>query len=97
MPKESHGLETHGLRLDGQGKPLWLSLELTYRCPLKCTWCNNPLDFEDYAAKELSTEEWKQVLREAREIGALQLGFTGGEPLLRDDLEELVADASALG
>ena len=76
MPKE-----THGLSLDGQGKPLWLSLELTYRCPLKCTWCNNPLDFEDYAAKELSTEEWKQVLRDAREIGALQLGFTGGEPL----------------
>ena len=64
MPKETHGLETHGLephrlRLDGQGKPLWLSLELTYRCPLKCTWCNNPRDFEDYAAKELSTEECK--------------------------------------
>ena len=97
MPKESHGLETHGLRLDGQGKPLWLSLELTYRCPLKCTWCNNPLDFEDYAAKELSTEEWKQVLHDAREIGALQLGFTGGEPLQRADLEELVACADGLG
>lgn len=80
-----------------QGKPLWLSLELTYRCPLKCSWCNNPLDFEDYTPRELSTAEWKKALREARELGTLQLGFTGGEPLLRDDLEELVAYADGLG
>lgn len=92
MPKESQGLS-----LDGQGKPLWLSLELTYRCPLKCSWCSNPLNFEDYAERELSTEEWKKTLREARELGTLQLGFTGGEPLLRDDLEELVAYADGLG
>lgn len=92
MPKESKGLS-----LDGQGKPLWLTLELTYRCPLKCPWCNNPLDFKDYASRELSTDEWKRVLREGRELGALQLGFTGGEPLQRDDLEELVAYADALG
>lgn len=92
MPKESQGIS-----LDGQGKPLWLTLELTYRCPLKCSWCNNPLDFKDYAERELSTEEWKRVLREGREMGALQLGFTGGEPLQRDDLEELVAYADGLG
>lgn len=92
MPKEEQGLS-----LDGQGKPLWLSLELTYRCPLKCSWCNNPLDFEDYGEKELSTEEWKRVLREARDLGSLQLGFTGGEPLMRDDLEELVAYADSIG
>ena len=83
--------------LDGQGKPMWLVLELTYRCPLKCVWCNNPLDFDSYASKELSTEEWKRVLREGRELGALQLGFSGGEPMLRDDLEELVAEAEQLG
>ncbi|MBI1904935.1 MAG: radical SAM protein, partial [Rhodocyclales bacterium] len=93
MPKEQSG----PLRLDGDGKPLWLSLELTYRCPLKCSWCNNPLDFDDYAANELSTEEWKQVLRDARGLGALQRGFTGGEPLVRDDLEELVAYADSIG
>ncbi|MBI3144557.1 MAG: pyrroloquinoline quinone biosynthesis protein PqqE [Pseudogulbenkiania sp.] len=92
MPKESTGLS-----LDGQGKPLWLSLELTYRCPLKCSWCNNPLDFEKYTEHELSTEEWKRVLRESRELGALQLGFTGGEPWQRPDLEELVAYADELG
>ena len=89
--------ENHGMSLNGQGKPLWLSLEITYRCPLKCSWCNNPLDFEDYTSRELSTEEWKRVLREARALGTLQLGFTGGEPLLRDDLEELVAYAVELG
>ena len=92
MPKENQGLS-----LDGQGKPLWLSLELTYRCPLKCSWCNNPLDFADYGSQELSTAEWKQVLDDARALGALQLGFTGGEPLLRDDLEELVAHAERIG
>ena len=92
MPKEEQGLS-----LDGQGKPLWLSLELTYRCPLKCSWCNNPLNFDDYTSQELSTQEWKRVLREARDLGALQLGFTGGEPLMRDDLEELVAYADSIG
>ncbi len=83
--------------LSGQGKPLWVSAELTYRCPLKCSWCSNPLDFADYAARELATGAWKQALKEARDLGALQLGFTGGEPLLRDDLEELVAYADSIG
>lgn len=92
MPKDGSSFS-----LDGQGKPLWLALELTYRCPLKCVWCNNPLDFETYTKHELSTEEWKKLLREARELGSLQLGFTGGEPMMRDDLEELVGYANELG
>ncbi len=92
MPKDGSVV-----RLDGQGKPLWLVLELTYRGPLKCPWCSNPVDYARDGEAELSTAEWKRVMREGRELGALQLGFTGGEPLLRDDLEELVADASALG
>lgn len=92
MPKKSTEVS-----LDGQGKPLWLALELTYRCPLKCSWCNNPLDFEDYAARELSTDEWRRVMREGRALGSLQVGFTGGEPLQRKDLEELVAYAEEIG
>jgi pyrroloquinoline quinone biosynthesis protein E len=76
---------------------MWLCCELTYRCPLKCVWCSNPLDFDRYKDIELSTDEWKRVLREARKMGALQLGFTGGEPAVRDDLEELVAEAHGLG
>jgi pyrroloquinoline quinone biosynthesis protein E len=59
-------------------------------------FCYNPLN---YAAnkKELSTEQWKDVLREARKLGAAQLGFSGGEPLVRDDLEELIGEAHQLG
>ena len=91
MPKDGSVV-----RLDGQGKPLWLVLELTYRCPLACPWCSNPVDYERYG-NELTTEEWKRVLREGRELGALQLGFTGGEPMLRSDLEELVGEAHRLG
>ncbi|MEO8418918.1 MAG: pyrroloquinoline quinone biosynthesis protein PqqE [Methylophilaceae bacterium] len=93
MPKDGSEI----VSLDGQGKPMWLVLELTYRCPLKCVWCNNPLNFDQYADKELSTSEWKRVLREGRELGALQLGFSGGEPMLRDDIEELVEEAERLG
>ena len=91
MPKDGSEIS-----LDGSGMPMWLTCELTYRCPLNCPWCNNPLDFNKYR-NELTTDEWKQVLREGRKIGSLQLGFTGGEPALRDDLEELVAYAEELG
>ena len=91
MPKAGSGLS-----LDGLGMPLWLTLELTYKCPLKCPWCSNPIDFDRYR-NELSTQEWKEVLREGRRLGSLQLGFTGGEPMLRRDLEELVAEADKLG
>ena len=84
------------LSLDGAGIPMWLTLELTYRCPLHCPWCNNPLDFDQYR-DELDTQEWIRVLREARTLGSLQLGFTGGEPMLRDDIVELVAEAEQLG
>jgi pyrroloquinoline quinone biosynthesis protein E len=75
---------------------LWLLAELTYRCPLHCVYCSNPVDYTRYGA-ELSTDEWVRVLREARALGCAQLGFSGGEPLLRDDLEVLVREAHALG
>ncbi|WP_159684585.1 pyrroloquinoline quinone biosynthesis protein PqqE [Cognatazoarcus halotolerans] len=80
-----------------RGLPMWLTAELTYRCPLKCSWCSNPLDYAAYTANELDTDEWKRVLTEARALGAVQLGLSGGEPLLRDDLEVLVAHADKLG
>jgi len=78
------------------GPPLWLLAELTYRCPLHCVFCYNPVDFAKYE-DELSTNDWLRVLREGREIGAVQCGFSGGEPLQRDDLEILVAEAHKLG
>jgi len=76
--------------------PLWLLAELTYRCPLHCVFCYNPVDYTAHR-RELDTTQWLTALREARELGAAQLGFSGGEPLLRDDLEILVAEAHRLG
>ena len=78
------------------GPPHWLLCELTYRCPLHCAFCYNPIDFARHDA-ELSTDDWLRVLREARALGAVQCGFSGGEPLQRKDLETLIAEARALG
>ncbi len=78
------------------GPPLWLLAELTYRCPLHCVFCYNPVDFAT-TGPELGTDDWLRVLREARAAGSVQCGFSGGEPLLRDDLEVLVAEAHHLG
>ncbi|AHL75602.1 pyrroloquinoline quinone biosynthesis protein PqqE [Stutzerimonas stutzeri] len=78
------------------GPPLWLLAELTYRCPLQCPYCSNPLDFAR-SQDELSTAEWIEVFRQAREMGAAQLGFSGGEPLVRQDLAELIKGARELG
>lgn len=79
-----------------QSKPLWLLAELTYRCPLQCPYCSNPIEIAKYN-DELSTEDWIRVMREGRKMGATQLGFSGGEPLVRQDLEELIAEARQLG
>jgi pyrroloquinoline quinone biosynthesis protein E len=78
------------------GPPLWLLAELTYRCPLHCVYCSNPLDLARIEG-ELTTGEWLRVLREARALGAVQLGLSGGEPMLREDLAEIVTEAHALG
>jgi PqqA peptide cyclase len=78
------------------GPPLWLLCELTYTCPLHCVFCYNPTDFAK-PHEELSTEDWLRVLRQGRELGAVQLGLSGGEPLTRGDLEIIVAEAHTLG
>ncbi|WP_137920491.1 pyrroloquinoline quinone biosynthesis protein PqqE [Hydrogenophaga sp. 2FB] len=82
--------------IEPPGPPLWLLAELTYRCPLHCVFCYNPTQHARIQ-QELSTAQWVDVMRQARALGAAQLGFSGGEPLLRDDLEELVQEAHALG
>jgi len=78
------------------GQPFWLLAELTYKCPLQCPYCSNPLDFASQG-QELTTDQWVEVFRQGRELGAVQLGFSGGEPLVRQDLVTLIKEARALG
>jgi pyrroloquinoline quinone biosynthesis protein E len=76
--------------------PLALIAELTHRCPLHCVYCSNPLQMSA-ASNELSTEEWISIFRQAGKLGMLHAHFTGGEPLARADLTELIAAARAAG
>ncbi|MEO8004726.1 MAG: pyrroloquinoline quinone biosynthesis protein PqqE [Betaproteobacteria bacterium] len=89
-------MEKAGSEPSKPGNPLWLLAEVTYKCPLHCVFCYNPIDYTRYG-EELSTEDWLRVLRQGRELGATQLGFSGGEPLMRDDLEIMVSEARKLG
>jgi PqqA peptide cyclase len=89
-------------------RPYALLAEITYRCPLHCPYCSNPVAYPvaallreaqgrpqrgSYSDPELSTEEWTRVIREAAALGVLQIGFSGGEPLARRDLPDLVRAA----
>jgi pyrroloquinoline quinone biosynthesis protein E len=73
-----------------------LVVELTYRCPLQCAYCSNPVEIAP-RSEELTTAEWGDVLDQSRDLGVLQVHFSGGEPLLRRDLPDLVAHARSLG
>ena len=77
-------------------RPFSLLAEITHRCPLHCPYCSNPLQLASQTG-ELTTDEWKRVLNEAAELGVLHVGFSGGEPLQRSDLAQLVADAREAG
>src|ERR1700687_217237 len=76
--------------------PLALIAELTHRCPLHCVYCSNPVEL-GARRDELSTEIWSRVFREAATAGVLQTDFTGGEPLARTDIVDLVRAARAVG
>ncbi|HET7502819.1 MAG TPA: pyrroloquinoline quinone biosynthesis protein PqqE [Kofleriaceae bacterium] len=75
-------------------RPYVLVAELTYRCPLRCAYCSNPIQVADRPA--LAAADWQRALGEAAELGVVQVHFTGGEPLLFDELEALVARATEL-
>jgi pyrroloquinoline quinone biosynthesis protein E len=76
--------------------PLALIAELTHRCPLHCVYCSNPVELTA-RADELPTEAWSRIFREAAEAGVLQADFTGGEPLARTDIVDLVRSARSAG
>jgi PqqA peptide cyclase len=77
-------------------RPYGLLAELTHRCPLHCPYCSNPLELAA-RADEMSAGDWERVIREAAELGVVQLGLSGGEPLLYRDLTRLVHAARAEG
>ncbi len=79
-------------------RPYALLAEITYRCPLHCPYCSNPAQYPPGShGNELATTDWRRVLREAAALGVMHVGFSGGEPLLRRDLAELIAEARAAG
>lgn len=76
--------------------PLALIAELTHRCPLHCVYCSNPLEMQT-RSNELPTDAWSGIFREAAALGVLQADFTGGEPLARPDIIELIRSARSAG
>ena len=76
--------------------PLAILAELTHRCPLRCPYCSNPLEL-DRARDELDSDAWRRMLDQAAAMGVLEVHFSGGEPMVRPDLEELVAHAARAG
>jgi PqqA peptide cyclase len=76
--------------------PLALIAEVTHRCPLHCVYCSNPMQLAG-TQSELSTAEWTSVFQQAGKLGMLHAHFTGGEPLARNDLSELITAARGAG
>lgn len=76
--------------------PMAVLAELTHRCPLQCPYCSNPLELAR-ANKEMATSDWKRAIHETAALGCMQIHFSGGEPTVRTDLEDLVAEATAAG
>ena len=76
--------------------PYAVLAELSHRCPLQCPYCSNPVELER-ASGECTTDEWRRVMDEAVDLGVLHVHFSGGEPTVRRDLEQLVAHAAQAG
>jgi pyrroloquinoline quinone biosynthesis protein E len=76
--------------------PVGMLCELTHRCPLQCPYCSNPTDLERVGA-ELTTAQWQDVMRQAGELGILQIHLSGGEPTVRKDLEDILDAAVKAG
>ena len=95
MSTSSHAAELEATAVCARA-PVGLLAELTHRCPLQCPYCSNPLEMERVNV-ELSTEEWCRVMRQAGDLGVLQVHLSGGEPTARKDLEEILKAAVDAG
>jgi MoaA/NifB/PqqE/SkfB family radical SAM enzyme len=83
-------------RLSGRPLPLELCWALTYRCQCNCPHCYAAARKREIAG-EMSTAESKELIDTIGELGVVTLNFTGGEPLLREDILDLVAHANRRG
>lgn len=82
------------------GGPALGTLVITYRCDLRCRVCDLPARAaarRRAGDRELDTAALRAVLRDMKAIGTAGVGFTGGEPMLREDLPELIGEAARLG
>jgi MoaA/NifB/PqqE/SkfB family radical SAM enzyme len=70
--------------------PISCYMALTSKCTLNCLHCSAKTNS---FGKDLTTTQWQQTIQDLQEMGTSILGFTGGEPLLRSDLPELIATA----
>jgi pyrroloquinoline quinone biosynthesis protein E len=77
-------------------RPYNLIAELTYRCPLRCVYCSNPLGYRN-VRDALDAAAWSRVFADAAALGAVHVGLTGGEPTVREDLPEIVRGAARAG
>jgi pyrroloquinoline quinone biosynthesis protein E len=80
----------------GTPQPYGMLAEVTHRCPLHCVYCSNPLALLE-RQDELATDDWLRVINQAADLGVVQVHLSGGEPLVRGDLETLVAECRRLG
>lgn len=87
------GLGAARYRLTGHRMPLAVTLRLTHRCDALCRTCALPL----IPCTELDTVAWMRVIDTLARLGTIRVGFTGGEPLLRDDVGALVDRCSSHG
>lgn len=94
--RESAHLPSHLLQFSKDKKPV-VVWNMTKRCNLRCVHCYAFAEGEDYKGDELSTEEGKALIDDLAHFGVPVILFSGGEPVLREDLPELIDHAVKRG
>jgi len=82
-------------RIRGMSIPVFIDIGMTYRCQCDCVHCSAQA-FQGNG-EELATDQIKDVIDQAQQLGVLEVIFSGGEPLLRKDMIELARYAHDTG